>query len=53
MKAKDRRVSVKLIPVDHITVFNPRVRNQSVFREIVNSKKIVLTRTPDGCGHHH
>lgn len=48
---------VELVPVDRITVVNPRVRNQKVFKEIVANiaqiglkKPITVTRhnTPDG-----
>jgi ParB family chromosome partitioning protein len=49
--------SVELIPVDRITVINPRVRNKRIFREIVDNieqlglkKPITVTRRehPDG-----
>ncbi len=37
--------SVELIPVDQITVVNPRVRNMKIFRDIVaNIEKIGLKR---------
>jgi len=48
---------VELIPIDHISVVNPRVRNKKVFREIVeNISEIGLKRpvtvarrdTPEG-----
>jgi ParB family transcriptional regulator, chromosome partitioning protein len=49
--------SVKLIPVDRITVINPRVRSKKIFKEVISSiaqvglkKPITVTRRegPDG-----
>ncbi len=48
---------VEIIPIDRITVINPRVRNQRVFKEIVDSiaevglkKPITVTRSDDADG---
>ena len=49
---------VELIPVDTITVLNPRERNRRVFEELVSSiahlglkKPITVSRRPDGAGY--
>jgi Predicted transcriptional regulators len=49
--------SIEMIPVDKITVINPRVRNQKVFKEVVDSiaevglkKPITVTRTDNADG---
>ena len=48
---------VELIPIEHITVLNPRVRNKKVFKEIVGNiaeiglkKPITVTRRDDSDG---
>lgn len=55
--SQDATPSVSLIPIDHITVVNPRVRNKKVFKEIVDNisaiglkKPITVAKrdTPDG-----
>jgi len=50
-------VTVEMIPVDRITVLNPRFRNKKVFREIVDSiakvglkKPITVSRRKDAIG---
>jgi len=47
--------TVKMIPVDQITVANPRIRNKIVFQQIVDSiskvglkKPITVSRSPNG-----
>jgi ParB family transcriptional regulator, chromosome partitioning protein len=48
---------VELIPIDRITVVNPRIRNKKVFREIVDSigkvglkRPITVTRRAEADG---
>jgi len=48
---------VEMIPVDRITVLNPRVRNKKIFREIISNiaelglkKPITVTRREDNDG---
>ncbi len=48
---------VEMIPVDAITVLNPRARNKRIFQELVTSianlglkKPITVSRRPDGSG---
>jgi len=46
MTKKQDLPSVKMIPVDQITVLNPRERNKKVFRQIVDSiSKVGLKKT--------
>lgn len=56
-KASPPAPSVELIPVERITVVNPRVRNKRIFREIVANieelglkRPITVTRREDGDG---
>jgi hypothetical protein len=37
MKAKHRSPKIQQIPLDKITVINPRARNRKVFEDIVRS----------------
>jgi ParB family transcriptional regulator, chromosome partitioning protein len=55
--AHDTPSCVELVPIDHVTVINPRVRNKKVFKEIVENiseiglkKPITVARrmTPEG-----
>jgi ParB family transcriptional regulator, chromosome partitioning protein len=54
MKRSQEAQNVELIPIDRITVINPRVRNKRIFREIISNiaelglkKPITVTRRGD------
>ena len=36
MKGQQETITVEMIPVDQITVINPRIRNRKIFRQIVD-----------------
>lgn len=40
---------IRLIPVDQITVLNPRARNKKVFHEIVNSIRDLGLKKANHC----
>ncbi len=46
MKKEAEAITVELIPVDRITVLNPRIRNKKAFREIVDSISNVGLKKP-------
>ena len=57
MKRSQEAQAVEMIPVDRITVINPRVRNKKIFKEIVDNiaqlglkKPITVTRRDDPDG---
>jgi ParB family chromosome partitioning protein len=57
MKRSDEVQAVEMIPIDRITVINPRVRNKKIFREIISNiaelglkKPITVTRRHDSDG---
>ena len=54
MNEQHKTLCVEMIPVDQITVINPRIRNRKIFRQIVDSiskvglkKPITVSRNPD------
>ena len=57
MKRSQEAQAVEMIPVDRITVINPRVRNKKIFKEIIANigelglkKPITVTRRGDADG---
>ena len=57
MKRSQEAQAVEMIPVDRITVINPRVRNKKIFKEIISNigelglkKPITVTRRADADG---
>ncbi len=57
MKRSQEAQAVEMIPVDRITVINPRVRNKKIFKEIISNidelglkKPITVTRRTDEDG---
>ena len=54
MTEQQEAITVQIIPVDQIEIINPRIRNRTVFREIVDSiskvglKKPITVSRPDG-----
>jgi ParB family transcriptional regulator, chromosome partitioning protein len=57
MKRSQEAQAVEMIPVDRITVINPRVRNKKIFNEIISNigelglkKPITVTRRADADG---
>ena len=57
MKRSQEAPAVEMIPVDRITVINPRVRNKKIFKEIISNiaelglkKPITVTRRDDADG---
>src|ERR1700720_4791457 len=57
MKRSQEAQAVEMIPVDRITVINPRVRNKKIFKEIISNigelglkKPITVTRRTDADG---
>jgi ParB family chromosome partitioning protein len=57
MTGQHETITVEMIPVDQITVINPRIRNRKIFRQIVDSiskvglkKPITVSRNQNGDG---
>ncbi len=57
MKGQQETITIEMIPVDQITVINPRIRNRKKFRQIVDSiskvglkKPITVSRNQYGDG---
>ena len=57
MTGQQETITVEMIPVDQITVINPRIRNRKIFRQIVDSiskvglkKPITVNRNQNGDG---
>src|SRR5712672_2301246 len=57
MKRSHQAQAVEMIPLDRITVVNPRVRNKKIFKEIISNiaelglkKPITVTRREDAEG---
>ena len=46
MTREQETITVEMIPVDQITVINPRIRNRKIFRQIVDSISKVGLKKP-------
>ena len=46
MKRQQQGHAVEMIPIERITVINPRVRNKKIFREIVENIAEIGLKTP-------
>ncbi len=37
MTGQQETITIEIVPVDQITVINPRIRNRKIFRQIIDS----------------
>ena len=49
MKKGRKAETVQLIPIDRITVINPRIRNRKSFKDIVENIGAIGLKKPDHC----
>ena len=53
MKGQQETITIEMIPVDQITVINPRIRNRKIFRQIVDSISKVGLKKPITVSRNH
>ena len=53
MTGQQETIIVEMIPVDQITVINPRIRNRKIFRQIVDSISMVGLKKPITVSRNH